>query len=108
MNARRLAGTVDRGRRGAAFRNRQPGANRRREHSGPITDFNGAAVRNAVVEVRNVGTGVTHSAVTDAEGRYRAPLLPSGDYEVRVTASGFQPLLREAFPLAVGQDAIVD
>ena len=51
---------------------------------------------------------MTHSAVTDAEGRYRAPLLPSGDYEVRVTASGFQPLLRRGVSLAVGQDAIVD
>jgi outer membrane receptor protein involved in Fe transport len=75
---------------------------------GSITDSNGGAVRNAVVEVRNVGTGVTHSAVTDAEGRYRAPLLPSGDYEVRVTASGFQPLLRRGVSLAVGQDAIID
>jgi hypothetical protein len=75
---------------------------------GAITDANGSAVRNAVVEVRNVGTGVTRNAVTDAEGRYRVPLLPSGDYEIRVTASGFQPLLRRGVSLAVGQDAIAD
>src|SRR5262244_1024692 len=75
---------------------------------GAVTDANGAAVRNAAVEVRNVGTGVTHNAGTDAEGRYRMPLLPSGDYEVRVTASGFQPLLRRGISLAVGQDAVVD
>src|SRR5262244_1588744 len=75
---------------------------------GAITDANGAAVRNAAVEVRNVGTGVTYNAVTDAEGRYRVPLLPSGDYEVRVTASGFQPLLRRGVSLAVGQDAVAD
>src|SRR5215813_6480508 len=75
---------------------------------GAIIDSNGAAVRNAAVEVRNVGTGVTHNAVTDAEGRYRVPLLPSGDYEVRITASGFQPLLRRGISLAVGQDAVAD
>src|SRR5215475_15670519 len=75
---------------------------------GAITDANGSAVRNAVIEIRNVGTGVTHNAVTDAEGRYRMPLLPSGDYEVRVTAPGFQPLLRRGVSLAVGQDAIAD
>jgi outer membrane receptor protein involved in Fe transport len=75
---------------------------------GAITDANGGAVRNAAVEVRNVGTGVTYNAVTDAEGRYRVPLLPSGDYEVRVTASGFQPLLRRGVSLAVGQDAVAD
>jgi len=75
---------------------------------GAITDANGAAVRNAAVEVRNVGTSVTHSAVTNAEGRYRAPLLPPGDYEIRVTASGFQPVLRRGVSLAVGQDAVID
>src|SRR5262245_2891336 len=75
---------------------------------GAITDANGSAVRNAAVEVRNVGTGVTYNAVTDAEGRYRVPLLPSGDYEIRVTASGFQPLLRRGVSLAVGQDAVAD
>ena len=75
---------------------------------GAITDSSGAAVRNASVEVRNVGTGVTYNAVTDAEGRYRVPLLPSGDYEIRVTASGFQPLLRRGVSLAVGQDAVAD
>src|SRR5215470_3105028 len=57
---------------------------------GAITDANGSAVRNAAVEVRNVGTGVTYNAVTDAGGRYRVPLLPSGDYEIRVTASGLE------------------
>ena len=75
---------------------------------GAITDANGAAVRNAAVEVRNVGTGVTHGAIADAEGRYRVPLLPSGDYEIRVTASGFQPLLRRGVSLAVGQDVVAD
>lgn len=75
---------------------------------GAITDANGAAVRNAAVEVRNVGTGVTHTVSADAEGRYRVPLLPSGDYEVRITASGFQPLLRRGLSLAVGQDAVAD
>ncbi len=75
---------------------------------GTITDANGGAVPDAKVEVRNVGTGVTQTANTDAEGRYRMPLLPSGDYEVRVTAPGFQPLLRRGVTLAVGQDVIVD
>ncbi|HKQ78000.1 MAG TPA: TonB-dependent receptor [Blastocatellia bacterium] len=75
---------------------------------GAVTDVNGAAVRNASVEVRNVGTGVMRNVVTDAEGRYRVPLLPSGDYEVRVTASGFQPLLRRGVSLTVGQDAVAD
>src|SRR5262249_48375817 len=46
---------------------------------GAIIDSNGAAVRNAAVEVRNVCTAVTYGAVTPANGRCRAPLLQSGD-----------------------------
>src|SRR5262245_65932098 len=68
---------------------------------GAIIDSNSAAVRNASVEVRNVSTGVTYSAVTDADGRYRVPLMPPGDYEVRLTASGFQPLVWRGVSLAV-------
>ncbi len=75
---------------------------------GTITDANGAATPNAKVEVRNVATGINHIVNTDAEGRYRVPLLPPGDYEMRVTAPGFQPLLRRGITLTVGQDAIVD
>ena len=75
---------------------------------GTVTDANGSALPNATVEVRNVATGVAHNVAVDAEGRYRVPLLPSGDYEVRGAAPGFQPLLRRGVSLAVGQDAVVD
>ena len=61
---------------------------------GSITDSAGSALPNATVEVRNMATGFAHTVGADAAGRYRVPLLPSGDYEVRVTAPGFQPMLR--------------
>src|SRR5215475_7253114 len=75
---------------------------------GTVTDANGSALPNATVEVRNVATGVARKVAADAGGRYRVPLLPSGDYEVRGAAPGFQPLLRRGVSLAVGQDAVVD
>src|SRR5262245_54476162 len=75
---------------------------------GVVTDSNGAALPSAKVEVRNVATGGTQTVTTDSEGRYRLPLLSSGNYEIRVTAAGFQPLLRRGITLAVGQDLIAD
>jgi Carboxypeptidase regulatory-like domain/TonB-dependent Receptor Plug Domain/TonB dependent receptor len=75
---------------------------------GVITDSNSAALPGAKVEVRNVATGVTQTVTTDSEGRYRLPLLPSGNYEIRVTAAGFQPMLRRGITLAVGQDLVAD
>ncbi len=75
---------------------------------GTVTDESGATVANAKVEVRNVATGLTQTTATNANGNYRMPLLPSGDYEVRVTAAGFQPHLRRGVTLAVGQDVVAD
>lgn len=55
---------------------------------GRVTDYRGDAVPNARVAVHWEGEGdgldprVTH---TDAEGRFSAPGLPAGDYEVRAS-----------------------
>lgn len=46
--------------------------------------------------------------MTDDNGRYTAPLLPPGDYEVHVTLTGFQPFGRTGLRLAVGQDTVLD
>src|SRR5207249_3009906 len=44
----------------------------------------------------------------DESGRWREPVLVPGEYELRVSAPGFQTLLRKGIHLAVGQDAVVD
>ncbi|MBO0798939.1 MAG: TonB-dependent receptor, partial [Blastocatellia bacterium] len=75
---------------------------------GTVSDENRGTVANARVEIRNVATGLAQTTVTSSEGHYRFPLLNSGEYELRVTASGFQPLLRRGITLAVGQDMIAD
>jgi hypothetical protein len=46
--------------------------------------------------------------VTDPAGRYDAPLLPVGKYEVTVEQSGFRKETRTGITLVLGQRAIVD
>src|SRR5713226_4702190 len=75
---------------------------------GTVSDPSGAVVPGAQVEIRNVETGATRSLVTDGGGRWREPVLPPGEYELRVIAAGFQTVLRKGIHLAVGQDAVVD
>ncbi|HEY2934033.1 MAG TPA: TonB-dependent receptor [Acidobacteriota bacterium] len=75
---------------------------------GTITDPSGAAVPGAVVTVRNINTGAINDVESDANGRYRLPLLPPGSYELRASSIGFQPIVQRGITLAVGQDAIVN
>jgi hypothetical protein len=75
---------------------------------GTITDSAGAAVPRAQVVIRNLGTDTAHRVESDEAGRYHIPLLPSGDYEMKVSARGFQSQLRRGITLAVGQIAVID
>jgi hypothetical protein len=56
--------------------------------SGAVTGPSGP-VPNATVAIKNTGTGQSTAAQTDASGRYAASKLPPGDYEISVTAGGF-------------------
>src|SRR5579875_546197 len=75
---------------------------------GTVTDSAGAVVPNAVVQVKNVGTGQTQQVQTDAQGRYTVPDLPIGNYEAQVSAQGFRTTVRTGITLTVGAQAVVD
>ncbi len=75
---------------------------------GTIHDPSGAVVPGAEVEIRNVETGATRILKTDEGGRWREPVLLPGEYELRVSLSGFQTIIRKGIHLAVGQDAVID
>jgi outer membrane receptor protein involved in Fe transport len=75
---------------------------------GTIYDPSGAVVPNARIEIRNTETGAARILTSDKQGRYREPVLGPGEYEVRVSASGFQAIQRRGIQLTVGQDALLD
>ena len=75
---------------------------------GIISDATGAVLPGANVTVKNSGTGATVELVSDERGRYLAPLLQPGEYEIQVALPGFQSVTRRGIRLAVGQNAVVD
>src|SRR5205809_151451 len=75
---------------------------------GIISDATGAVLPGANVTVKNSGTGATVEFVSDERGRYLAPLLQPGEYEIQVALPGFQSVSRRGIRLAVGQNAVVD
>jgi hypothetical protein len=75
---------------------------------GIITDPSGAAVQGVRVVIQNLDTGANRTLITSADGRYIAPSLTAGSYNVVIQAEGFGNLRRTGITLAVGQVDEVD
>src|SRR5260221_4487977 len=71
--------------------------------SGTVTDPSGGVVSGATVSTRNTATGVTREAISDSAGLFTIPNLVPGDYEVKVTATGFSTAVQSNLSLSVGQ-----
>jgi len=70
---------------------------------GSVSDTTGASVAGATVTIRNLETGTLRALVTDELGRFNAPALAVGHYEVVASKPGFQVDRRNSINLAVGQ-----
>src|SRR5438128_1674141 len=75
--------------------------------SGTVLDPSGAAIAGASITVRNIGTAFTRTFVSNDQGRYVAPELPIGEYEVQGSLAGFQTGLRLGIVLTVGGRPVV-
>jgi len=76
--------------------------------SGTITDPSGAPVVAAHVEVVNAGTGYRQVATTSSSGLFQVPLLPLGEYSVKIEAGGFTPYRRTGVVLNAGSVATIE
>ncbi len=76
--------------------------------SGVVEDSTGARVPGVSLEIKNTDTGVSRAVTTDAEGRYTAPNLSLGRYQVTGSLAGFQTAVRTGITLSVGREAVVN
>jgi len=74
---------------------------------GAVSDQTGAVVLNATVTISNAA-GLAKTAVLDEKGNYSVPGLPSGSYNVTVTATGFKKFEASNVSLAPGQELTLD
>jgi hypothetical protein len=75
---------------------------------GSVSDETGGVIPGASVTLTHVATGVTRTVLADEHGRYTAPLLEVGDYEIAVEASGFGKVIQKGYTLALGQTLVVN
>ena len=69
---------------------------------GTVTDAQGASLPHATVTVRNTATGNVRTITADDQGRYLAPNLQPGPYEVSIQADGFSRKVFNSITLNVG------
>jgi Carboxypeptidase regulatory-like domain len=75
---------------------------------GTITDPSGAPIANATVTATDTERGIVRTAKTTDSGGYNITRLAPGTYELKVTATGFQTSVHQAFTLVLNQTARVD
>src|SRR5687768_10515784 len=71
--------------------------------TGFVTDEQGAALPGVTVTATSPALLGASTAVTEADGRYLFPSLPSGRYQLQFQLAGFQTIVRENIVLALGQ-----
>jgi outer membrane receptor protein involved in Fe transport len=76
--------------------------------TGTVTDSTGAVVVGASVTVTNAQTGVAINLVSNSDGRYVAPDLNVGVYNIGVQAKGFKAEKHLGVELLVGRQMVVD
>ena len=57
--------------------------------TGRVVDPAGAVVAHSAVTALAVATNQRHFVETDAQGRFRLPYLPAGEYRISAQAKGF-------------------
>jgi hypothetical protein len=76
--------------------------------SGTVKDETGAVLPGVTVVITNTDTAQGRTLVADASGRYAAPDLPPGPYEIKGSLQGFSTVVRSGIRLTVGRGAVVD
>ena len=70
---------------------------------GFVTDETGAALPGVAIELTDEARGRSRRAQTNAAGFFAVRSVPSGDYRLTASLSGFRPARRENLEVLVGQ-----
>src|SRR5580658_2349525 len=76
--------------------------------NGTVHDTTGAVVAGATVTVSNATIGMNKTTTANGDGDWVIPYLPSGAYDVSITAKGFKTYEAKGVVLRVGQKARID
>src|SRR5215471_19268035 len=75
---------------------------------GAVEDATGASIPKAAVTITNKATGLTRETAADEGGRYSILNVLPGSYDLKVTASGFRPLVRASVEVTINTVTRID
>ncbi len=76
--------------------------------SGTAKDQTGGVLPGVMVVATHAATGVTRSAITGGDGRFRLAGLALGGYEVRASLAGFQTAVFPGVNVEIGSEEVLD
>jgi hypothetical protein len=75
---------------------------------GNVRDTSGAAVPGATVTIKEKGTGLERTTVSNETGSYSFTNVLQGTYDVKVSLQGFKEFVQTDVPVTIGQISRVD
>jgi Carboxypeptidase regulatory-like domain len=75
--------------------------------SGVVEDPSGSVVTEAKITITNVETGLVRTIASGSSGQFFAPVLPPGNYQLRVERPGFSTLEQNDIVVSVGATATI-
>jgi hypothetical protein len=75
---------------------------------GTVTDPSDAPIAGATVNVTDIDRGTQLVAITNDSGAYNVPRIPVGNYQLKISAKGFQTAIHPPFTLVLNQTARID
>jgi hypothetical protein len=76
--------------------------------SGTVSDESGGSVPQAQIVIKNVATGVERTITTNADGFYTAVNILAGNYQVTISAKGFNTETKTGITMTVGAQQTFD
>lgn len=73
---------------------------------GVVADSQGGVLPGVTITARNADTGMTRTAVSEADGKYHLVALPPGRYDVRAELSGFATFEVKDLTLTIGLELV--
>ena len=76
--------------------------------TGTVSDESGGGIPNARIAIKSTDRGEVREVTTNGDGLYVAPNLTPGEYDITVTANGFQTLIQRGVVLNAGAQQAVN